>query len=916
MADRVPPAEVPWHALSVEEVLRRLDSSPAGLSASDAYARLQRFGPNALPARGGTTIWQLVLRQIASPLIYILLIAALISLLIGDPEDSYVILAVVLLNTLLGVTQEYRAERALAALRELTAPRARVLRDGREEEIPATEVVPGDLLLLRAGDRVPADARVIATRGLRVDESTLTGESVPVDKTTEPLPVDLPPPDRTNVVYTGTVVTYGHGRAVTFATGTASQLGRIAAQISAEPVSETPLQRRLGVFGTRLGWVALALAALLFAIGLLRQLPVRELVFVATAAAVSFVPEGLPAVLTVVLAVGVQRMARRNALIRRLPAVETLGSATVICSDKTGTLTRNEMVACALEVAGRRYRVTGVGHDPRGEFCLDGECIDPAECHPLRLLLLAGVLASEAQIVVTDGERRLVGDPTEVALLVAAQKGGIHLPEENHIRPILDEIPFSSEQGYMASLRREPDGGHRVYLKGAPERVLAMCHAQLREDGVRPLTEAARRHLTERLEAMAADGLRVLAVAYRDVPPEETALRRESLERLVLLGLVGLLDPPRPEAIEAIERARAAGIRSVMITGDHVATARAIARQMGILRPGDEVIDGRTLATLSDAELEARAPRIAVYARVQPEHKLRIVRALQRRGEIVAMTGDGVNDAPALRQADIGIAMGITGTEVAKGASDMVLADDNFATIVNAIEAGRNLYENIRRVVLYLLATNTGEILTHVTGLTFGWPLVLLPVQILWVNLVTDGLNTVAMAMEQGDPDVLRQPPRPPNAPVVDGRMVRRIVFVATFMTIGTLALFWGTWEGASGRVVRARSMAFCSLAFFQLWNVLNVRSGERSIFAVGWFTNPWLNVSLPAAAALQWAAVSTPFFQRWFDTTSLTAGEWLLILAVTSTVWIADEIRKGLVRAGVARGLAPRGLRRRPALR
>lgn len=688
-----------------------------------------------------------------------MLVAASFSFVTDHIIDGFVILTVLFLNALIGFFQEYRAERALEALKELGAPHAIALRDEEEVDIHASELVPGDVILLSAGDRIPADARLIEALNLKVDESALTGESFTVDKVTEPLPLETDLADRKNMVYFGTTVVYGRGKAVITATGVNTVIGQIALNIAAEPRVLTPVQKHLTALGSNLGIAGIAIAIIIVSVGLLKAYTLYDMLFISIAVAVSFIPEGLPAVVTIVLAAGVQRMAKQNALVRKLPAVETLGSATVICTDKTGTLTKNEMTVSAGYTPGETFTVTGEGYEPIGKFLVNGHEVSQNYVG-IRRLLEALVLCNDARLHLSDSSWHITGDPTEGALVVAGEKFGIRKHEIEDEQKRINELPFDPQRRYMATLHRLPDGRKIAYVKGAPEKILAMSESYQKGDQVLSLTHEASAEFVARNTEMAEKALRLLAAAYKEFPPEQNEIGHSDVESgLVYLGAVGMMDPPREEAPRAVKQAKEAGISVIMVTGDHANTARTIAELIGLLDRRMKVVEGRTLDKMSDEELAQVINRIAVIARAEPEHKLRIIKALKARGHIVAMTGDGVNDAPALRSADIGIAMGISGTDVAKEAADMILLDDNFATIVSAIEEGRSIFANIRKVVQYLLSTNTGEVLVYLTTLLMGLPPPLFPVQILWINLVTDGFCTAPLALEPKEPGLLKNRP-------------------------------------------------------------------------------------------------------------------------------------------------------------
>lgn len=919
----IPPAPIPWHSGTHEDILARLQTRPEGLSPAEAQARLLQHGPNELESVPGPSLGALVLKQFRSPLIYMLLAAAVVSLVGESVVDAVVILAVVVLNTIVGVWQEWRAEQALEALRRLSAPLARVIRHGEAMVVAAREVVPGDILLLEAGDRVAADARVLEAHDLHIDESALTGESQPVEKLPAALPPRTPLADRTNMAWTSTPVTAGRARGIVVVTGMATVMGEIAGEVRATERTETPLQQRLASFGTTLGVVAIGLSLLIFVLGLLRGFELFDMLLFAVAAAVSAIPEGLPAVISVVLALGVQRMARRGAIIRRLPAVETLGSTTTICSDKTGTITRNAMTVARMWVGGRTFQVSGQGFAPEGAIAADGDVptggvddiaapllppASPATRYPtLDALLILGCLANDATLEHTGDAWKVHGDPTEGALLVVAGKGRL-APESiraEHER--LAEIPFSSKRQYMATLHGAPRGVALALVKGAPERVLAFCTHILLDGKRKRLTPALQQQVLAANEAYAEEALRVLAGAYREMPAGTDDLSHAEVEReLTFIGLWGMLDPPRPEAVHAIAAAQGAGIRVMMITGDHAVTGTAIARAVGIATHGEETVTGEELDEISDADLRRRVGHIGVFARVSPGHKLRIVDALRAEGQIVAMTGDGVNDAPALKRANIGVAMGITGTEVAKEAADMVLTDDNFATIVRAVEEGRIIFANLRKVIFFLVTTNLGEILTLTAALIIGLPLPLTAVMVLWVNLVTDGLCTAPLGVEPAHGDVLTRPPRDPNEGVLDRPLLWRMGILAPLMALGTLGLFWYELTYLDASYIRAQTVAFTTLVTFQWFHALNARSARWSLFTIGFFANRWLLAGIAAAIALQLLVVYWPLAEVVFATTALSAIDWGLILLVASSIFWVDEIRKWVLRRRPASSPVP----------
>lgn len=883
-----------WHTLSADETLDRLDTTPDGISTEEAERRRQAFGSNELKAEDKVSPYIVFLNQFRSPLIYILLIATLLSFISGHIIDGLVILVVVILNSIVGFLQEYKAERALDALKKLAALRSAVIRDGEELEIDSSYIVPGDIVMLEAGDKVPADGRLLEAVNLKVDEAALTGESVPVEKHTAPLPSDTPLAERRNLAYSGTIAVYGRGKMAVFSTGMNTEIGKIASEVAAEPHRQTPVQQKLSRLAGYLGIAGLLIAVAIIIAGLYRRLELLDLFFLGVAAAVSFIPEGLPAVITIVLAVGVQRMARNCAVIRKLPAVETLGSATVICSDKTGTLTKNEMTVKLVYTADSQFTVTGEGYAPEGAFYEGTKKISPEEHSGLKCLLSAFILCSDARLHLEEGIWKIIGDPTEGALVVAGEKMGLKKHELEAEQRRIDEIPFDSDKRYMATLHTFNDGRKIAYIKGAPEKIIGMSDKYLLHEKPAQLTSDIAAEFAGRDAEMAANALRVLAVAYKDFPPETTDIEHPDIESgLVFIGAAGMIDPPREEAKEAIRLAKEAGIRVIMVTGDHPDTARTIAELLGLLEEGMRVVPGRAMDSMSDEQLAETIEHIAVFARAEPQHKIRIIRALKQRGHIVAMTGDGVNDAPALKASDIGIAMGITGTDVSKEAADMVLLDDNFSSIVAAVREGRNIFANIRRVVTYLLATNTGEIALYLLTILVGLPIPLIPVQILWINLVTDGFNTIPLSLEPGEPGILQERPRNPREPIITRSMAYRIAFLSSFMLIGTFILFY--WALGYTEIDRARTYAFVTTALFQIFNVLNIRSSKYSIFSTGFFSNPYLILGAIISIIAQIASVHVGFFQTVFRTVPLNLNEWALMVAVSSIIFWAEEIRKAL---------------------
>jgi Ca2+-transporting ATPase len=872
VADAVPD----WHRLEAAQVAQRLATDiGAGLAGGEAGRRFARHGPNELPEGERRSPWLMLAGQFTDFMILVLLAAAAIAAVVGEPQDSIVIVVIVVLNAVIGFAQEYRAERTMAALRRLGAPHARVIREGQVADVAAREIVPGDLVLLEAGNIVPADLRLVEAARLKIQEAALTGESLPVDK--QVLPVesgDAALGDRTNMAYKGTVVTYGRGRGIVAATGMATELGRIAALLQSTTEGQTPLQRRLAHFGKRLAIAAIGICAVVFAAGLLRGEPMVLMFLTAVSLAVAAIPEALPAVVTVALAMGAGKMARKNALVRRLPAVESLGSVTFICSDKTGTLTQNRMQVARIWADGK-------------SLAAGGEL--PAS-RPWTAFARGMALSNDAE---PGASGELQGDPTETALYAFARDAGYDKAVLSSHHPRVMELPFDADRKRMTTFHRDT-AGFTAITKGAPESVIARCGRVAGAQGEGAIDAGSALAVAD---AMAAEGLRVLAVASRRWP-ELPAGDEASVEReLILLGLVGLVDPPRAEAAAAVAECISAGITPVMITGDHPVTARAIAGELGILGEEGYVIDGAQLSRLSRDELEARAERTTVYARVNPEQKIRIVEALQARGEIVAMTGDGVNDAPALNRADVGVSMGRSGTDVAREASHLVLLDDNFATIVTAVREGRRIYDNIRKFINYAMTGNMGEIWTIFLAPFVGLPIPLLPIHILWVNLVTDGLPGLALAMEPGERGLMRRPPRPPKESVFAHGMWQHIVWVGLLM--GGVCIGVQSWAWTNGNS-HGQTMVFTVLSLSQLGLALAVRSERESLFTQGIASNLPLLGAVALTAALQLVVVYVPWFNAVFHTQPLTMAELVACFALSSVVFVAVEIEKALVRAGL----------------
>jgi Ca2+-transporting ATPase len=894
--DAKPPgAQSIWHALARADAVSQLAADAhTGLSSQQVLERQKHYGPNRLAETPPIPMWKRFLGQFAEIIVWILIAAALIAGLLGEWLDMLAILAIVLMNGILGFLQEEKAQRELASLRKRSAYSATAIRNGKQIALAAEELVPGDLIELEAGDHIPADARLLQSFAFAVQESALTGESVPIHKDANVvLPEKSPLADRRNMIYLGTVAVAGRAVAFVTAIGMSTELGRIAGLLEHQPVEPTPLQKRLSELGRKLLIVCLGIVAIIFSLQVARGGNLVEVFFAAVSLAVAAIPEGLPAVVTLVLAVGLRRMVRRNALIRKLPSVETLGCVTVICSDKTGTLTRNEMTVERLVAGETTFTVTGAGYTPEGDFLVGDEVIRPEIHSDLLSTLEAGVHCNRARLIANAGDKlwQVLGDPTEGALLVAAGKAG--LPLEPKAR-IVHEIPFDSERKLMSVIVQHNEGRPIMYVKGAPEVLLDKCISEQVAGVARPLDVLRKKSILQQSADMAADALRVLALAYKPVT-EPLAFELEG--NLVFLGLVGMKDSPREEAREAVRRCYLAGIRPVMITGDHPATALAIARELGIARSEDGVVSGNELDGLSDAQLLTRVDQIPVYARVTAEHKLRIVSALRSHHHIVAMTGDGINDAAAIKMADIGIAMGITGTDVTKEAADMVLVDDNFASIVNAVEEGRAIFDNIQKFVHYLLSTNAGEVLLLFWAALAGWPLPLTAIQILWINLVTDGLPAVALGMEPSEPYIMRRSPRSADTPVISTRHAAVILLHGMLVALAGIAAFVLVGRASNATLDDVRTATFCTVAFAQLFFSIGCRSPQRTMPELGLFSNPYLLAAIVASVLLQIGTVTIPGVRHIFGVDELPMWDWWLILVLALAPVTIVEVTK-LIRA------------------
>ena len=918
-----------WHDQAIEQSTQTLQTDlQNGLTPAEAEARLSRYGLNELIEQPRPGFWQMLLAQFDNFVVIILIVAAIISFVIGLREfgesgeitefvEAGAIVAIVVLNAIIGVVQESKAEEALAALKKMAAPDAHVVRGGHRVVVPARQLAPGDLVLLEAGNYVPADLRLVETANLKIEEASLTGESVPTDKQAEQtFAPDASLGDRHNMAYMGTTVTYGRGRGIITATGMQTQIGRIAEMIQSYEDEPTPLQVKLDQLGKWLGWATLVICGIVFVAGVMRDVPFIEMLLIAISLAIAAVPEGLPAIVTINLAIGMREMIQHHALIRRLPAVETLGSASVICSDKTGTLTQNEMMVTRLVCSDTELRLSGEGYRPWGFFHQNGNTVDVNQFPQARFLLQATTLCNDAQLEVNEDEgdeltHRMVGDPTEGALVVAAAKAGFWRKEQETLLPRVAEVPFDSVRKRMTTVHRVEKERDRedvsldlpslssafvAFVKGAPDVILDLSTHVLDGDQVRPMDAARREAIFKHNKDMAGQALRVLGVAYRPLDTAPSEPTPEALEHdLVFIGLAGMIDPARPEVAASIEVARKAGIRTLMITGDYPDTARAIAKEIGLLRAGGQVSTGAELEKMDDATLRERVTEIDVFARVSPKHKVRIVEALKACDQVVAMTGDGVNDAPALKRANIGVAMGITGTDVSKETADMVLTDDNYVSIVSAVEQGRIIYSNIRKFVYYLLSCNLAEIMIIFIATLLNWGSPLTAIQLLWLNLLTDGAPALALGLEKGDPDIMQRPPRPIREPIINREMQLGMVIQTIFITSTVLAAFrlGARW----GDTALAVSMAFVTLSVSELARAYTSRSERYSLWGIGVWSNSYMQYAVAASLVLLALVIYVPFLQPIFNTTPLGAREWSAMLPLIFVPSIAAETTKWFLR-------------------
>ncbi len=886
-------SEESWHAIEAQEALNKLKSEKTGLSSTEAAERLKKYGPNQLAAGEKTSPLKIFLGQFKSILILILIAAAIVSFATGHQFDASIILIIVVISASLGFVQEYRAEKALEALTKMLVPTASVLRDGKEMQVASKDIVPGDILVLKEGDKIAADARLIETYNLHVNEAPLTGESVPVEKSTEKVAKDAAILDKEDMVFSGTAVTSGKAKALVVMTAMNTEFGKIAKQVSAVEKKETPLEKRTKEIGKWLGLAALAVSITVIVLGVARGLPLLDMFLFGIALSVAAVPEALPAIVTGSLAIGMYKMAKRNALVRKMPAVETLGSTTVICTDKTGTLTKGEMTVRKVYMAGTIIDVSGVGYSPKGEFDEKNKAITETEC--FSLLMKGAVLCNDANVVQEDDKWVVKGDPTEGALVVAALKAGVQIEELRRAYPRIDEFPFSSDRKRMTTVRSsqlQTDSKKLIFMKGAPEIILRYCSRICADTKTEQLTEQRLKAVLAVNEEMASGGLRILGIAYKEMLGDLITCKEEAAEsELVFLGLIGMMDPPRKEAMEAVKLCRKIGIKTVMITGDHKLTALAVAKELGIYHEGDQVLTGEELERISQEEFEAKVRNVTVYARVSPLHKLKIVEAWKKKGEVVAMTGDGVNDAPALKKSDIGIAMGITGTEVTKESADLVLADDNFATIIRAVELGRLTYDNIKKYLTYLLQANLVEIVVLSFAVLAGYPLPLLPVHILYINLATDGLPAIALGLSPPEPDVMKRPPRNPKETIFTKDVK---VFLIRAVLIETPLLLWVFISSLPLGLQVAQTRLFLVLIFFELVLALSCRSLKYTIIRAR--PHKLLVGTILWEIALILLIINVPFLRESFNLAPVGIDEVLLIAGLSAIVLVTIEVTKRIL--------------------
>jgi len=893
MSDSV---ELKWHALEAEEVLKRVEGRKEGLTEGEAGERLAKYGPNEIKKEKTTPAWKIFVEQFKNVLMVLLIGAAAFSFLIGEALDAIVILAIVVASAALGFTQEHRSEKAVQMLKKLAAPTATIIREGKEKAVSSNVIVPGDIVVLRAGDRVPADIRLLEVFNLKLDEASLTGESQPLDKKIDPVPEDKIINDRTDMTYSGTIVTYGRALGVAVATGMKTEFGKIAGTVQAEKKTETPLERRMGSIGKWLTLFALGVCVIVIVLGLMKGVEVFTMILTGISLAVAAVPEALPVVVTGALAIGMYEMAKRRAIVRRLPAVETLGSTSIICSDKTGTLTKGEMTVRKVYADGKFVDVSGVGYEPKGAFSIEGAPIDPTKNDTLNKLLMAAVLCNDAKYYYEGDRCTVTGDTTEGALLILAAKAGITESTLKHKR--VNEIPFTSERKRMTTVHRLQDvKNHIVAIKGATELVLERCKLIAKEGKAFELTPEERAKISAINERMASDALRVLALAYKEEAAIPEKLDEKEFEKdFIFLGLVGMIDPPRDEVKDALKLCNDAGIKAVMITGDHKLTAVAVAKELGIINDrNDMVLTGAELEKIPDEEFEKIVEDVKVYARVSPEHKMKIVKALKKKGYVVAMTGDGINDATALRMSDIGVAMGITGTEVTKETADMVLADDNFASIVSAVSEGRRIFDNIKKYLAYLLRCNLAEIGVLLVGTIMAIPLPLTAIQLLWVNLTTDGLPALALGVDPAELDVMKRKPRPLKGSLMSKEeMILYFVVLPIILTAALLFNF--TWALANESEVEARTQILTVMIVCELLIALSCHNLKRSIFRTGLFTNKFLWIAVGISFIMQLIILYVPFLHAPFDITYPSLQDWLFAAVTGAGIFLFAEGSKKFV--------------------
>ncbi|NLV77390.1 MAG: calcium-transporting P-type ATPase, PMR1-type [Tissierellia bacterium] len=891
-----------WYKKTKDEILSQLQTSiDEGLTQNEAEDRIKKYGPNELKEEDRKSFISKLMAQFKDFLVIILIIASIISFAVGERADAIVILAIVIINALLGLYQEGKAEKALEALKKMAAPNAKVIRDGNVTTVPANSLVPGDIVLLESGDIVPADLRLVQSSNLKIEEASLTGESVPVEKDSNAIfEKDVALGDRTNMAFMSTIVTYGRGKGIVVSTGHDTEIGKIATMIQTFDEDPTPLQKNLNKLGKYLGIACIIVCILVFALGIFQGRDLLEMFMVAISLAVAAIPEGLPAIVTIVLALGMNRMVKRNAIVKKLLAVETLGCTTVICSDKTGTLTQNEMTVVKAYTDGKVFDVTGTGYEPEGDFRIDGNPVEPKDIIGLNTLITIGALCNDATLEKNHEGYRILGDPTEGALITLAGKGDIYKDEINKRFPRIDEIPFDSGRKMMTTFHKNYIPNRIVsFTKGAPDIIISRCNAIYLNGEIKPLTNKLREEILDINNQFSKKALRVLAFAFKEHDELPDNITWETIEnKMVFAGLVGMIDPPREEAKEAIKLCKKAGIKTIMITGDYKETAFAIAKELGIAKQEDEAIMGKELDNISDEELKELVKHKRVYARVSPEHKVRIISALKANGEIAAMTGDGVNDALALKRADIGVAMGITGTDVAKNTAEVILTDDNFASIVAAVEEGRIIYSNIKKFVFFLLSCNIGEILIVFLSILFNLPVPLIPIQLLWLNLVTDSFPALALGVEKGDPEIMEIPPRDPEESILDKGMVRAIIFQSSAIAIGSLLAYkWGLKTYGTQNLTIPRTITFATLITAELLRAYSSRSEKHTIFEIGVFSNRTLTYATIVSFILLIAVVYLPILQPIFETYPLGFLDWQIVILHSFIPLAVGEIYKLFIR-------------------